>query len=211
MIQVTRSAKPTVLAKNEGKWLQALKTASTDDARKLAANKYRHKEVLHTLKAMFHSKCAYCESCIGHVSYPQIEHFQPKDGPNGDANLTFAWENLLLACGVCNGPSYKGIQFPNTADGGPLINPCVDNPDDHFNFAYDPVLKLADVIGKTLRGQTTERILGLNRRELRAYRSRQVTRMAAIATMAPSDSEAARLLQEAKRADADYSRFTRDL
>lgn len=211
MIHISRTAKPAVLAKNEGKWLAAVRAATPGTDRKLALNKYRHKKVLLALKDMFHGKCAYCESMIAHVSYPQIEHFHPKDGPNGDETLAFAWDNLLLACGICNGASFKGTQFPGFADGGPLINPCVDDPDDHFDFTYDRATRLADVIPKTPRGQISERILGLNRLELRAYRSRQVTRVAALAAMAATNQESARLLGEAMQSDAEYSRFARAL
>jgi hypothetical protein len=125
----------------------------------------------------------------------------------GDETLAFAWDNLLLACAICNGIQYKSDKFPGPAEDGPLLNPCVDNPDDHLDFIYDTATNMTLVAGKTPRGNTTERILGLNRLDLREYRSRYIMKIAAIARFAPTDPEAARLLHEAKQPSAEYSRF----
>ena len=158
---------------------------------------------------MFHGKCAYCESYVKHVGYPNIEHFRPRNGPRGNEDLTFTWDNLLLSCTVCNGPQYKSDKFPNAAEGGPLLNPCADNQDDHLEFHYDPVAKIAAVLYKTTRGKLTEEIIGLNRLDLKIYRSKHVRRIAALAKLAGSYSEAAYLLSEATKPDADYSRFAK--
>ena len=112
---------------------------------------------------MFHGKCAYCESKISHVDYGHIEHFKPK---SRFPDLTFEWTNLLLSCPICNGSEYKSDRFPLETEGGPLVNPCDELPAEHFEFVFDPVAKLATVIGKTARGQTTEAIVGLNRYDL---------------------------------------------
>ena len=83
---------------------------------------------------MFGGKCAYCESRITHVDYGHIEHHVPKAGPNGRPKRTFQWSNLLLACGRCNGSENKGDRFPTARQGGPIVNPCKDDPADHFEF-----------------------------------------------------------------------------
>ena len=96
--------------------------------------KYRHVEVKGTLVEMFQGGCAFCESKITHVDYGHIEHTRPK---SRHPELTFEWSNLLLACGICNGPQHKGDRFPGAAEDGPLINPCEEEPSDHLDFQFD--------------------------------------------------------------------------
>ncbi len=208
MIEVTRLPEPNVLRRNASRWRRTLSEAQTQKERKRAKAKYRHRDVKSVLVTMFSGKCAYCESQIRHIEYGHIEHYKPT---SRFPELTFTWSNLLLACGVCNGPEHKGDQFPDTADGGPLINPCDENPSDHFEFQYDPATKLASVYGTTTRGKTTEETLGLNRRELRAYRSKQVKKLAALARFARADAEARALLDEARQGRAEYAAFARVL
>jgi len=58
------------------------------------------------------------ESEITHIDYGHIEHFKPKGTP---AYYEFAveWNNLLLACGRCNGAENKGAKSPLANKGGP--------------------------------------------------------------------------------------------
>ena len=99
MIEVLLSQKPAVLQRKESAWLAELNRAVSPTAREKITNKYRHPEIKTALDTMFHGKCAYCESKIRHVSDPHIEHYRPK---RTFPRLTFAWDNLLLACGICN-------------------------------------------------------------------------------------------------------------
>lgn len=208
MIAVTRSQKPAILVHKERDWLAALHEAATEEAKEKATNKYRHSEIKRALNTLFHGKCAYCESKIKHVSYPHIEHYRPK---SKFPNLTFTWDNLLLACGMCNSAKYKGDHFPETKDGGPYVNPCRDDPNDHFDFVYNAQAKITSVYGKTPRGETTEQALGLNRPDLRTYRNTQITRLAYIAAQAPYDPVAQSLFDQAKRDDEEYAAFARAL
>jgi uncharacterized protein (TIGR02646 family) len=160
---------------------------------------------------MFFGKCAYCESQITHVDYGHIEHFRPKGGQNARPDLVFEWTNLFLACGICNGAENKSDRFPEQAEGGPLVNPCDDDPADHFEFHFDPVTRLASVYGTSPRGVTTEEVFGLNRPYLREHRSRCIRRLAALVQYAAVDNEASSLLQEAKQSDAEYAAFARTL
>jgi len=200
MIAVTRSQKPEILERKEQDWLAALHRAVTVAEKENATNKYRHAQIKDALDALFHGKCAYCESKIKHVAYPHIEHYRPK---SKFPNLTFDWENLLLACGVCNSAEYKGDNFPEANDNGPYINPCLDKPEDHFQFVYDAKAKLANVYGKTGRGRLTEEAFGLNRPDLRTYRSKKIETLVCLARLARTDTEAQFLLDEAKQADAE--------
>jgi hypothetical protein len=108
---------------------------------------------------------------------------------------------------VCNGSEHKGDKFPLKAQGGPLINPCAEDPALHLSFEYDPVAKLASVRGKTVRGDTTERFLGLNRQDLRTYRSAHVKRLWFIAQKAATEPEARQLLDDAAASTHEYSAF----
>jgi uncharacterized protein (TIGR02646 family) len=199
---------PALLEGKKAAWDKAVADASTGKAREAAVAKVRHKQIRAALEEAFHGKCAYCESEIKHVGYSQIEHYRPVSKRR---DLAFCWDNLLLACGRCNGPEFKGDLFPEADAGGPLLNPCSDDPSDHLYFVYDPVAGLTTVAPRTPRGEVTVRALGLNRPDLRTHRSRSVTRLAALALLASEHADCAALLTEAKRSDAEYAAFARAL
>jgi uncharacterized protein (TIGR02646 family) len=180
MIRVTRTKKPTVLADQGANWKRAIRSASTEAARKTAQDKYKHDEIKVALIEMFQGKCAYCESDITHIDYGHIEHFKPKGTP-AYYELAVEWDNLLLACGRCNGAENKGTKFPLADKGGPLVNPVEEEPSQHLRFDFDPRMKLANVLGITKRGETTEKTFGLNRPELLKHRSKFVTKLWVIA------------------------------
>jgi uncharacterized protein (TIGR02646 family) len=116
------------------------------------------------LAAVFHHKCAYCESRMLHVQRPHIEHYRPK-GRAEFEKLMFAWDNWLLSCGRCN--DSKWGHFPICAGGVPcLIDPTKDDPNDHVGFAHE------HVSGITPRGTETLRMLGLDRGPLEDERAR---------------------------------------
>ncbi|MBI5558340.1 MAG: TIGR02646 family protein [Deltaproteobacteria bacterium] len=208
MIKIVRSPKPKVLERHEIAWTNVLLDASTEEGKKRAEKKYQHREIKDALLVMFHDKCAYCESKISHIAYEQIEHFRPK---SKFPELTFEWTNLLLSCPICNGLAYKGDHFPEETEGGPLINPCEDMPDEHLDFVFDLDARLATVVGKTARGETTKKLLGLNRDDLRAYRTKVIMRFSVLASYAKTDPEAKRLLDEARKDDCEYAAFVRSL
>lgn len=92
----------------------ALASASTTDARadgaahEVREHVYRHVEVRKALEALFHEKCAYCESRIGATASWDVEHYRPKgrvenrkDHP-GYYWLAYEWTNLYPACQLCN-------------------------------------------------------------------------------------------------------------
>jgi uncharacterized protein (TIGR02646 family) len=163
------------------------------------------------LVELFHKKCAYCESKITHVDYGDIEHFRPKSGPLAFIELTFEWSNLLFACGICNGAEYKGDRFPDKREGGQIVNPCDDEPDVHLDFVFDTQARMASVVGKTDRGRVTIALLGLNRHDLRIYRSSCIEKLLVLLMLSRDNEQAARLLDEATRADAEYAAFARAL
>jgi uncharacterized protein (TIGR02646 family) len=211
MIKVSRTPEPRILERKATEWKEKLLGAKTQAERKRAEGKYRHAAVKRSLVQMFHGKCAYCGSKLTHIDYGHIEHYRPKRGSKGRPDLTFEWSNLLLACGICNGPEHKSDRFPERNEDGPIVNPIIDDPTVHFDFQYDPVARLANVYGRTPRGATTEELLGLNRTHLREYRSRRVRRLVVLGQYADSDQEAAQLLKEAVQSDAEYAAFARAL
>lgn len=210
MIRIQRGAPPPVLLKHGANWREELAAEKDPARRKKLLQRYRHRRIRTALQRDFHDKCAYCESKLSHVGYGHIEHFRPKAGDRGRPDLAFEWRNLLLACGRCNGAENKGDRFPEANEGGPIINPCEEEPADHFRFHFDPKAKIASVYGTSVRGRTTENPLGLNRPELRSYRSSVVAKLAALAQFAPDDPQAVQLLAEAKQ-DDEYAAFARSL
>jgi uncharacterized protein (TIGR02646 family) len=69
---------------------------------------YKGEDVKAALRALFHGKCAYCESRFEGTQPPDIEHYRPKGGVMEKAAhpgywwLAMAWSNLLPSCIDCN-------------------------------------------------------------------------------------------------------------
>jgi uncharacterized protein (TIGR02646 family) len=220
MIRISRLPKPNVLVNDADVWrdayllaiaeLGADKTnAAKKKAKKAAEAKYAHDEVRTQLQRMFGSKCAFCESHIKHVSFDQIEHFRPKQRFPA---LCFDWDNLLLACGGCNGAKYKGTKFPEAADGGPFVNPVDEEPNDFFDFKIDPHTQLAELVPKSLRGETTEKELGLNRQDLMQHRSKAVMNIFRLAAAAmKGDDDCRNMLIKNCLPEYEYAAFARSI
>ncbi len=70
--------------------------------------RYREDEVSEALEALFHRKCAYCESAYDIVQPVDVEHYRPKGAVDGAADhdgywwLAMDWNNLLPSCIDCN-------------------------------------------------------------------------------------------------------------
>jgi uncharacterized protein (TIGR02646 family) len=226
MIKVERTEKPKSLQKHEAKWLKKIQEALdlaakaiTDEekekAKKTLENalgKYSQKDVKDTLvEKMFHSKCAYCEAKITHIDYGDIEHFRPKDT---FPLLAVAWENLLLACRVCNGAEFKGIKFPLDSSGNPLlINPCIDNLNNHLEFEFDETTKFAIIVSKDEKGLTSIDTYGLNRNrhsdDLIRHRSKFINNLVTLANYYHTDKKAKEILDKACENLGEYAAFAR--
>ncbi len=216
MISIVRTLEPTALKRNGLRWktelLAAIAAVNADptpankDRKKKAEGKYQHQKVKEAIVAMCgNGKCAYCESKITHIDYGHIEHYRPKAV---FPEFAFTWVNLLLGCAICNGGEHKSDNFPSRAQGGFLINPCIDDPSQHLDFIYDTTTRTAEVKPTSVRGKTTEKLLGLNRPELVRYRSNTVRKLAFIAIKASlGDADALTLMQEAILPDSEYSAF----
>ena len=60
-------------------------------------SRYKKEDIKTELKNIYRSKCAFCEQKIERFD---VEHFRPKSIYYW---LAFSWDNLLVACPVCNG------------------------------------------------------------------------------------------------------------
>lgn len=221
MIPITRAGEPSTLIKNKSTWLAELlgaivifNSAPDETARKeinKKQGKYRNKEIKTTLSVMQDGKCAYCESKIKHVSYGCIEHFRPK---SKFPNLCFDWNNLFLACDICNNREHKSDKFPLPPEGGPYVNPATENPTQFFDFVYDPATTITAVIPRdgNTRASLTVTDFGLNRRDLQECRNTLIKLIAFIAVKAKeNDEKALELMHEAVQSSSEYAAFARAL
>lgn len=93
-----------------------------DAARPFEFRAYKGDDVKAALEALFHGKCAYCESPYAAVMHVQVEHYRPKRrvfedvGHPGYWWLASEWSNLLPSCAHCNGNGYHLVhQLPEEA------------------------------------------------------------------------------------------------
>jgi uncharacterized protein (TIGR02646 family) len=133
-------------------WEGLAKAALADALREAAAHEarrevYGHDWVRAALEALFHDKCAYCETKITGGTDWEVEHFRPKarvaerlDHP-GYFWLAYEWSNLYPSCTLCNqrrrdrprwgdcslaGTGGKGDQFPLVDEGERAMSPHDD-------------------------------------------------------------------------------------
>lgn len=133
-------------------------------------------------------RCIYCEDSRG----DEIEHMRPKDLY---PETVFAWDNYVLACGLCNGPKNNhfavisagtgqlvdvtrkpkaAVEVP-TGGQAALINPRTEDPLTYLwlDFATWRYVPNHDAGVDLLRAQYTIEVLRLNKRDelLRGRRS----------------------------------------
>jgi len=137
----------------------------------------------------FNGKCAYCETKIS-KRVDNIDHYRPNNGIRSREHyypdlywwLTYEWHNLLYVCRECK--QYKANYFPvegnranasnrNTEIEYPLlINPCEDDPSQHFKLSLKGEFK-----GLTDKGIQTIELLKLNRNSLISRRSKAMRKV----------------------------------
>lgn len=124
MRNLAKLPKPLVLVRNETEWLREVDQMVTagQDPTSAQLSRYNHPEIKHRLLEETHDKCAYCESKVRHITYGDIEHVIPK---NKAPHLRFRWENLTIACDVCNTKKSNKLG---------IIDPYTDNPEASFFF-----------------------------------------------------------------------------
>jgi uncharacterized protein (TIGR02646 family) len=115
MILVKRSAIPPKLKVAAKKELHDILEHFEKRLRKgdFSFKAYKSDGVTQALTAMFHGKCAFCESQIRAVQPNDIEHYRPKSEvliggkkcKPGYYWLAAKWDNLLASCIYCNRPN----------------------------------------------------------------------------------------------------------
>lgn len=104
---------------------------------KFPYERYSDREVVETLRLLFHGKCAYCESRYAGVQPMDVEHWRPKgevqDPQVGSIKpgyywLAAEWTNLLPSCIDCNRArtQYDAMEEKNIVLGKKNQFPVVD-------------------------------------------------------------------------------------
>jgi uncharacterized protein (TIGR02646 family) len=142
---------------------------------------WMHPDLKSAVIETFHGKCCYCEQSILATQPVTIEHFRPKTNAMGldrtlDPDhywwLAYKWENLYMACQLCN--SRKASRFPVegkragrndllSSESAILLDPCSDDPDEWFAFESSGIIR-PRIPG--WRAEVTIDLLSLNRPEL---------------------------------------------
>jgi uncharacterized protein (TIGR02646 family) len=191
MIKITKIAKPNILQENDESWRDELlgKISRGETISDSLKTRYNNPETKRALKQETNSKCMYCESKVSHVAHEHIEHIKPK---STYPQFTFDWNNLGLACPICN--MNKGDDYNESL---PFINPYSDNPSEHFRFLG--IMLHRDAGNR--RAELTERTIRLNRPELIEQRKERIEKLQDLADKYTNEGNAAlkkALLQELK-------------
>jgi uncharacterized protein (TIGR02646 family) len=168
MISLTKIDCPQVLLDNAENWRDELMAviASGEEATRTQKNRYNHRDIKDAVISETSGKCAYCESKIRHVDDGDIEHIDPK-APHPEKS--FEWNNLTLACTICN--RLKDDYTVTAATPEALINPYIDHPNDHFLFHKE----ILTPVPESLRAHKTEEQIKLNRNALIEKRREQIS------------------------------------
>jgi uncharacterized protein (TIGR02646 family) len=201
MIRIVKPAAPAVLLTKGAAAREKLCEAFKNVARTFNFDKtiYAAKEVKDALLAAQHWKCAFCESFVRHISHGDVEHFRPKAGYKqketddlkrpGYYWLAYEWDNLFFSCQLCN-QSFKQNLFPlkngrrrarshthNLGKEEPLlVDPSRLDPADFIEFREER----AHAVAGRLEGETTIKVLGLNRPEMMEARRRRLQTLRAL-------------------------------
>ncbi len=161
MRNVTRPAMPASLRNSAARWLKELMSALSSPIEdkvlvKRCFNRYNEGDVREALEEMYDGLCCYCESRMGIGNFSEIEHRQPK---KCFPELTFEWDNLHLACPVCN--RAKGKKWDEYR---PILDSVVDPISKHLSYRIGG--GGAKRWPETERGKTTIDHASLNRQKL---------------------------------------------
>ena len=94
---------------------------SDDTLKGYTYKRYKESDVKAALEALFHGKCAYCETFYQDTQPVDVEHYRPKGAVQGTEHsgywwLASDWDNLLPSCIDCNRrrkqklPPFDGIE-----------------------------------------------------------------------------------------------------
>jgi len=151
MIRLARGAEPAILSANKQRWTDEFKSG-------IDRRRYAHNDIKQALRTDAHEKCAYCESRVEHVSWPNVEHIVPK---SREPDLVCDWDNLTIACEVCN--TKKGDYYEPDCM---IVHPFDDDPSEHIGWAGPMAIARSND-----RGRATITTIDLNRSALLFERS----------------------------------------
>lgn len=174
MIKIVKGVKPDLLEDQADIWrdeLLALIAVENEDPTTYQKGKYNRPEVKAAVIAETYGKCAYCESKILHIDFGDIEHILPK---KERPELWFEWENLTLACSVCN--NKKRAYYDEEL---PLLDPYDDEPEQRLLF-FGPLVRAAPGDDSAFK---TERVLDLNRPKLIERRTERLDQLLMLASL----------------------------
>ena len=200
---------------------------------------YRHGTVIQALIDAQHGKCCFCETRIREEG--DVEHFRPKGGLRQEARarlekpgyywLAYDWNNLLLACSVCNQRHKKNL-FPLVDPGKRVhihsgdvsqekpvfINPAETDPAGYIAFRKE----VPYAINGNRRAQKTIKALGLRRSVLSEKRRERLDQLLFLRKVLDQEVELGRtaggreileeardLLQKATLDSAEYAAMAR--
>lgn len=156
---------PASLRRNADCWcreLMAAVTAPNPDRSLInkCSSRYNKPDVRAALEEMYGGLCCYCEAGIGIVSFSHIEHRCPK---SVHPERTFDWDNLHLACQVCN--TSKGDKWNDDCQ---ILDSVHDTISEHLTYKFAGEKRWS----KSHRGTITIEYAALNRQKLRDARTK---------------------------------------
>jgi uncharacterized protein (TIGR02646 family) len=244
MIPIKKSAKLPKILEDRGKKttqensdeFSANKADYENGAKKFKFDSgiYGSKSVKNALIKTQHGKCFLCESKITHISFGDVEHFRPKGGSRQTADekemkvpgyfwLAYDWQNLFLACQLCNqrfkknlfpleNPDERAFSEAELENEKPLfINPEIENPEEFISFRGE----IAFSVDGNLRGETTIEETGINRDELKEMRLATLKKLKKIYVLAnlnpkiPESEEALKFLEDCTAVSHEYASAVR--
>ena len=159
---------------------------------------YAHATVREALNQLYGNKCAYCERLIEEQADRRVDHYRPRKARDqggalhpGPFWLTYERPNLLLSCRTCNlkksnlfpvsgtrvtappalAKDWDPRSLPMQGEKPLLLNPEIDQPNDHLDFSPDGQIHPRN---DSPRGTRTIEICGLNRDELTIMRKKRI-------------------------------------
>lgn len=237
MIGIVKPKKAPAILQTKGRARRVQHEAEYDGGLRqfsFDAKIYGHRTVKAALIKAQHGKCFLCESKITHVSHGDVEHFRPKAGYKQDESeelqtpgyywLAYEWDNLFLACQVCNQVFKKNL-FPladpkaratshrkRLGREEPLfIHPSDDKPEELICFRQE----VPYPINNHPKAKATIEGLGLKRPQLNERRLEHYERLKMLYQIAyrlppiEESAEARDLLEKAVRDDAEYASMIR--
>lgn len=174
VIRIRKGPTPPTLQRNAEDWTEEL-LARLEAGQPVSAemwNRYNTPDVKQQAIADSHSKCAYCESKVTHVSFGDLEHMRPKKRFPSHA---YDWSNLVLVCSRCNNKKRETYD-----EAVPPIDPVAEDPAAflvaHGEWVWPTAGALHD------RAFETIELVGLNRAELLEQRRRRCEKIRLLVT-----------------------------